>query len=121
MPDVSRFRPVLWAVIGVLLTAGVVSVPIVGDEASSDVRAGAGDGGWVGVAPQASDTTTTEIATFELADSPEAALRQLVDHECETLAASTPSSPTRDRNRAPRRWSTASSTSSCASRNRSTR
>ena len=32
-------------------------------------------------------TPTTEIAPFELAGSPEDALRQLIDHECETLAA----------------------------------
>ena len=32
-------------------------------------------------------TPTTEIATFELADSPEQAIQQLIDHECETLAA----------------------------------
>ena len=32
-------------------------------------------------------TPTTEVAPFSLPDSPEAALRQLIDHECETLAA----------------------------------
>lgn len=32
-------------------------------------------------------TPTTEVAPFELRSSPEEALRQLVDHECETLAA----------------------------------
>ena len=32
-------------------------------------------------------TPTTDIATFALPESPEAALRQLIDHECETLAA----------------------------------
>lgn len=32
-------------------------------------------------------TPTTGAAPFELRDSPEAALQQLVEHECETLAA----------------------------------
>ena len=32
-------------------------------------------------------TPTTDVAPFTLADSPEAGLRQLIDHECETLAA----------------------------------
>ena len=32
-------------------------------------------------------TPTTDVAPFTLPDSPEAALRQLIDHECETLAA----------------------------------
>lgn len=32
-------------------------------------------------------TPTTDVASFALASSPEDALRQLVDHECETLAA----------------------------------
>ena len=32
-------------------------------------------------------TPTTEIAAFELAGSPEEALRRLIDHECETLSA----------------------------------
>lgn len=32
-------------------------------------------------------TPTTEIASFSLPSSPEAAIQQLVEHECETLAA----------------------------------
>lgn len=32
-------------------------------------------------------TPTAAPATFELATSPDAALRQLIDHECETVAA----------------------------------
>lgn len=32
-------------------------------------------------------TPTTDVARFDLLDAPEAALRQLIDHECETLAA----------------------------------
>ena len=32
-------------------------------------------------------TPSTDIAPFDLPDSPEAALRQLIDHECEALAA----------------------------------
>ena len=32
-------------------------------------------------------TPTPDVAPFTLPDSPEAALRQLIDHECETLAA----------------------------------
>ena len=32
-------------------------------------------------------TPSTEVAPFDLPTSPEAALRQLIDHECETLAA----------------------------------
>ena len=32
-------------------------------------------------------TPTTDVASFELQSKPEAALRQLISHECETLAA----------------------------------
>jgi hypothetical protein len=32
-------------------------------------------------------TPTTDVAPFDLPSDPEAALRQLIDHECETLAA----------------------------------
>ena len=32
-------------------------------------------------------TPTTEVASFSLPGSPEAALQQLIDHECEALAA----------------------------------
>ena len=46
MPEIARIRPILWAVIGVCLVAGLVAIPVVDDGGDPDVRAG--DGQWVG-------------------------------------------------------------------------
>lgn len=60
MTESVRFRQVLAGVVGVLLVAALIAVPVVGDdETTSDVRAARGDGGWVGVAPNASAPSTT--------------------------------------------------------------
>ena len=62
MPDLSRFRPILWAAIGVCLVAGLVAVPIVGDGRDDDnVRAG--EGGWTAF-PGASTSTSVVEGTL---------------------------------------------------------
>lgn len=60
MPDLTRFRPALWAAIGVCLAAGLVAVPIVDGRGDDEVLAGRGQ--WVGSAPS-SPTSVVEGAS----------------------------------------------------------
>jgi hypothetical protein len=58
VPDLARFRPILWAATGLCLIAGLVAVPVVSDGAEPSAEVRATDGGWVGTVGSDAPTTT---------------------------------------------------------------